>query len=235
MKQVTYETIRQTPKEYLEGVQMLNTLGKVEAEELLSKILNFSLEQNQWVAVSLRELGDLLDADAAPVREARKRQEEYEAKVAERASHCWLRRLFLKRIPVPEREDVPLTALTMYDDAPLEGFKYLQLYGYVETFEDGGERFVKATEKALRAIKKWRQPNLITHPQTTSRRNQCNTHGLTAFSYSQSSHCWNFLDLFINSESIVQTIMKTHNIIHISAQISQLNGCKSNNVLIHGM
>lgn len=151
---VTYEGIPQTPKEYLKGVQMLNTLGKVEAEELLSKILKFSLDENEWVAVSLRKLGDLLESDAAPVREARKRRQEYEKKVAERASHCWLRRLFLKRIPVPEREDVPLTALTMYDDAPLEGFKYLQLYGYVETFEDGGERFVKATEKALRAIKK---------------------------------------------------------------------------------
>ncbi len=158
MKEITYEGIPQSPKEYLKGVNMFNTLGKMEAEELLNKILGYSLKQDRWVAVSIVELGELLDSDAATVNEACKRnherQQEYEAKVAERKSHCWFRRLLLEKIPEPEYEKVPYTSLTINRDAPTKAFEYMQERGFIECFQENDEWFVKATLKALQAIKK---------------------------------------------------------------------------------
>ncbi len=160
---VTYEGITQSPQEYLKGVDMRNTLGKREAEELLSKILGYSLEQNRWVAVSLVALGELLDSDAALVDVAcernLERQKEYEAKVAERASHCWLRRLFLEKIPEPKYEEVQYTSLTIRRNAPIKAFEYMQERGLIECFQENNEWFVKATLKALQTIKKWRRPH----------------------------------------------------------------------------
>lgn len=158
MKQVTYETIRQTPKEYLEGIQLSNTLGKVEAELMLGKILGFSLELNQWVAPSPYEVVELLNSDASSLFEIKERnavkQLQYEAKVEYRASHNWLCRLFLKRIPEPKYESVPYTPLTITYDAPQKGFDYLRNNGFIEILEEEGGAFIKVTEKAFKALKK---------------------------------------------------------------------------------
>jgi len=56
-----------------------------------------------------------------------------------------------------------------------------------------------------------------------------------AFFYSPSSHLWKVLDLFIYSDKAVQIATNITIIIQISSQISVLNGCKSNNVLIPGI
>ena len=155
MKEVTYASTFQTPKEYLEGCQIWGNIGKAEAEDVLSRILlGFCLKENRWVAPSWHELDEQVESDRRLIEEIcvrnHEKRLEYEAK---KAKQSLLRRLVGKEIPEPEYEDVPFTVVILSRDAHIDGLHYALEYGFVEAIQDGSEYFFKVTEKGLLAIK----------------------------------------------------------------------------------
>jgi hypothetical protein len=158
MKEVNYEGITQPPQEFLRNRTLMCSLGKAEAEEVLGRILRFSLQENQWVVPTAQEIDSQVKSDFAKIREAdeihqrnRMKQREYERM----AKWNWFRRLFGKEVREPEYEEEkekPFTLLDINPNAIIIGVHYMQEHGFLEINEENGEIFLKVTEKALSSM-----------------------------------------------------------------------------------
>ena len=158
MREIHYEGITQSPKEFLKNRTLMSSLGKAEAEEVLHRILRFSLQEDRWVAPTGKELDAQVEADLAQIRETdeiRKRNWE-KRRVYEKASKWnWLRRIFGKKVHEPEYEEekeTPFTFLTIDSDALIKGIRHMMDHGFLKIDEENGEKFFTATEKALLAM-----------------------------------------------------------------------------------
>jgi hypothetical protein len=159
MKEIKYAEISESPQDFLRNRTIMNSLGKGEAEEILSRILRFCLQQNRWVAPTPQELDAQVEDDFAQIRENDEiRNRNWERRRAyEKASKWnWLRKLVGRQeVHEPEYEEEkpePFTFLTIYPDATITGFRYMMEHGFLKIEEENGERFLRATEKALLAM-----------------------------------------------------------------------------------
>jgi len=158
MREVSYEGISQSPREFLKNRTLMSSLGKAEAEEVLHRILRFCLEKDCWVAPTDKELDAQVNADLALIREAGEiRERNWKKREAyEKASKWnWLRRLFGKEVTEPEYEEekeTPFTLLIMDPRALIKGIYHMQEREFLKIDKEGDERFFMATEKALQSM-----------------------------------------------------------------------------------
>ena len=154
MREIKYAGIEQSPRDFLKKRSLMSSLGKAEAEEVLSRILRFCWKCNNWVAPTAEELDAQVKADLDQIREANEiRQRNFEKRIAyEKASRSWFRRFFGKKLAEPEYEEevkTPSTFLTINPNALTLGIHYMMDHGFLEIEKEDGEVFFRVTEKAL--------------------------------------------------------------------------------------
>lgn len=159
MKEINYPGLP-SPKEFLEGKNLIGTLGKAEAEEMFGMILDFSLEANKWIAPDFDELSEAIKKKTEAINknaEAAKRNAIKRCEYERKKKRIWLYKLIGKKLVEPEYEDVVniLSVMTINPNAPVEGLKYMKLNGYLQ-IEDGADRahYAVLTPKALATLRK---------------------------------------------------------------------------------
>ena len=155
---VQYNSITQNPQEFFDGqVSTKNILGNHEAEEMLSRIIKFCLDQDRWVAPSFDELDDQIRSDLQKIAEIRRHNHtrllDYRARLEKQS---FFQKLFRKKPRRPEPEKCPSTIASFDPSAPCRGIHYLLDNQLAKLIEEDDDLFVKATEKALVAIKSWK-------------------------------------------------------------------------------
>jgi len=158
MKEVQYNF--SSPREFLAGKSLMNTLGKAEAEEVFEKILRFSWKADLWVAPSLEEFDSLVNDEWEQVKRSNgisyrnsKKRFAYEKK-AKRWN--WLLKIFGREIEKPVYEEeipCPRTFLTINPDAMITGFKFMKANGFIEVIDEDNTKYLKLTTKALDTLK----------------------------------------------------------------------------------
>jgi hypothetical protein len=160
MKEVNYPDLP-TPKEFLEGKNLLGTLGKAEAEEMFEMILRFSLEANKWVAPDFDELveaikkkNEAINKNAEAMKRNAIRKSEFEKK---KKKWNWLYKLIGKKLMEPEYEKVVniFSVMPINPNTPVDGLQFMRRRGFLN-IEDGIKRthYAVLTSKALATLRK---------------------------------------------------------------------------------
>ena len=159
MKEINYPGLP-SPKEFLEGKNLIGTLGKAEAEEMFGMILDFSLEANKWIAPDFDELYEAINKKQEAIRknaEAGRRNASKRLQYERKKKWAWFYKLIGKEIVEPEYEEVVniFSVMPINPNAPVEGLKYMKLKGYLQ-FEDGPKRehYAVLTPRALATLRK---------------------------------------------------------------------------------
>ena len=161
MKEIYYEGIKQLPREFLENRTVVSSFGKGNsgAEEILHRIMRFCLEKNKWVAPTGGELYEQAKVDLDQLNEAEaihRRNQEKRCAYEKASKWNWFRRLFGKEIMEPEYEEekkLPSFIFKPVNQVAFDwGIMYMRKNGFLELFEENGEIYFRATEKALLAM-----------------------------------------------------------------------------------
>jgi hypothetical protein len=158
MKEVNYPDLP-TPKEFLEGKNLLGTLGKTEAEEMFGELLKLSYEADKWVAPSLEEFGRILDEKVVTMRknaEAAQRNAIKRAAYEKKRKWAWFLRLIGRKLTEPEYEEVIdiISVITLNSQAPMIGLRYMTDKGYLSIENGPGKtNYAVLTQKALDTLK----------------------------------------------------------------------------------
>jgi len=148
------------PKEIIGKKSLMGTLGKAEAEEMFGELLKFSLEQNRWVAPTVKEFGKVLDDKLETLRknsEAQQRNAERRRAYEKKKKWRWALRLVGKKLPKPQYEEVKniFSIMDVNPNAAVVGMMFMKQNGFVEFLEDHDKKttYFVLTEKALNTLK----------------------------------------------------------------------------------
>lgn len=159
MKEVTYPGMP-APKEIIGKKSLMGTLGKAEAEEMFGELLNLSLEQNRWVAPTVKEFGKVLDDKLEVLRknsEAQQRNLMKRLACRKKKKWRWALRLLGKKLEELRYEEVKniFSIMDINPDAPVIGMRFMMDRGFVEILDDPNEKatYFVLTQKALDTLK----------------------------------------------------------------------------------
>ena len=159
MKTVQYDF--PSPKEFLNGKSFIDTLGQAEAEDLMERMLRFSLDAKHWVAPTLDELCAQLESENELRQQdqaIQERNEEKRRNYEKNARWNWIRRIFGNEVKEPKYEErmnnVPrITPCLLSPAFAVRGLQYMQEYDFIEVIDEDNTKYLKLTTKALDTLK----------------------------------------------------------------------------------
>lgn len=138
-----------------------DTYGNLAAEELMARIIEFSIEENQWVAVSASDLaGSVWQTFQMQyiAREIHRRNTEKKQNYLDeiRRFRSRIYAIFGNSPTEPEYENeisVPSTVLN--PDSVVDGYNFLFSNNLLDLLDLKEDSYLKPTEKAILALKKF--------------------------------------------------------------------------------
>lgn len=145
-----------------------DTFGDVGAEDLMARLISFSIKEGRWVGVGLRYFsGQMTDIFLSLIyqKNARQRNEKMKNDYERRASSLWFRFLcfFGYKVPKPiyfDESSFITTVLYSRDDFK-KAFHYLLDHGYLSVVELEDDIYLCPTEDAIRKLKKFYASPLV--------------------------------------------------------------------------
>lgn len=159
--QITFEGVEFKPSQLkFSKYALVGTYGKAEAEEAMARLIEFSQKEGKWVAVSLEDFAQSVEASLKEMRRAdeiRVRNNQKRDRYEEKCRHSKNGRA---EIPEPTYEteiEVPFSTLTLNPDAMIVGLKYLVANNYLEKMDVGETIYIKPTLEGINRLKKFVQ------------------------------------------------------------------------------
>jgi hypothetical protein len=145
-----------------------DTFGDAGAEDLMARLICFSIKEGKWVGVGLRYFsGQMTDIFLSLIRQKdeKQRNEEMKNDYERRVNSGWFKFLsfFGHKVPKPiyfDESSFITTALYSRDDFK-KAFHYLLDHGYLSVVELEDDIYLCPTEDAIRKLKKFYASPLI--------------------------------------------------------------------------
>lgn len=139
-----------------------DTLGDAGAEDLMARIISFSIEEGKWVGVGLRYfLGQMSEIFVSLINQKywEKRNEELKNVYERRINSRWFKFLssFGYEVPEPNYSDESsfITTVLYNRDDFKKAFHYLVDNGYLSMVELDDDVYLCPTEDSIRKLKKF--------------------------------------------------------------------------------
>ena len=142
-----------------------DTFGDVGAEDLMSRLISFSIKEGRWVGVGLRYFsGQMTDIFLSLIfqKRTKNRNEEVKNDYERRINSRWYKFLsfFGHKVPKPIYFDESffITTVLYNRDDFKNAFHYLLDHGYLSAVELEDDIYLCPTEDAIRKLKKFYTP-----------------------------------------------------------------------------
>lgn len=170
--QIKFEGINFKPSQlHFPRYVLLGTYDKGEAEEVMARIIEFSQKEDQWVAVSVKDFADSIDAAMDELTRANEIVHRNHEKKCAYNKECRrlknrIKALFGTKVPEPvyeEEIDTPvMTHLYLGTQMMTNGLVHLLNNHYLEKMEVGGEIYLKPTTEGMKRLEKFAVPDVMT-------------------------------------------------------------------------